>query len=357
MPMQTPRAHRSTELAKELARKGHEVTVYAVLGKYDYTTFERETNVKVRHIPLKWQYHLYSSDGDKKRYHIDKIMGRLFGKKYDFPDIEFKKVVKELVNDVGDNFDVLISIADPHQIHWGCALAKKSNSSSFPKIWIADCGDPYMKNGANKGNFKEYEKYERLFCEYCDFVTIPTIDALGGYFPEYRHKFKVIPQGFNFSLTNNPPPQNSITSFAYAGTFYRDLRNPSSFLELLAKTSKEFRFYVFTWHNNLLNPYLNKLKNRLIINEPIPREELITFLKKMDFLVNIDNVDCPHQIPSKLIDYGISGRPILNINPQKNNEVIVDEFLEGNYKQQFIVENINQYHITNVANQFLELCK
>ena len=36
-PMQTPRAHRTTELIIELAKRGYDVTVYAVLGKYDYT--------------------------------------------------------------------------------------------------------------------------------------------------------------------------------------------------------------------------------------------------------------------------------------------------------------------------------
>lgn len=357
MPMQTPRAHRSTELAKELASRGHEVTIYAVIGKYDYTKFEMETKVNVKHIPLKWQYYLYSSDGDKKRYFIDKVMGRLLGKKFDFPNIEFKKVVKELVNGIGENYDVLISIADPHQIHWGCALAKRSNPSSFPKVWIADCGDPYMRNGARKEKSKKYEKYERLFCEYCDYITIPVKEALGGYYQDYHHKFKVIPQGFNFSLNDSPAPLNSLPSFAYAGTFYKDLRNPSSFLELLANISKDFRFYVFTWHNDLLVPYISLLKNKLIIKEPIPREDLIAFLKTMDFLVNIDNVDCPNQVPSKLIDYGITGRPILNINPQKDNEVIVNEFINGNYEQQLIIENINQYHISNVANQFLKLCK
>jgi hypothetical protein len=357
MPMQTPRAHRSTELAKELARQGHEVTIYAVIGKYDYTKFERETKVNVKHIPLKWQYHLYSSDGDKKRYFIDKVMGRLLGKKFDFPNIEFKKVVKELVNDIGENYDVLISIADPHQIHWGCALAKKDNPLTFPKVWIADCGDPYMKNKPDSRLIFSYEKYERLFCEYCEFITVPVKEALGGYFPEYHHKFRIIPQGFNFSLSENIAPNNACLSFAFAGTFYKDLRNPSSFLALLANESRNFKFYIFTWHNELVKPFLPRLKDKVILKDPIPRVELIEFMKTMDFLVNIDNVDCPNQVPSKLIDYGISGRPILNINPQKNNEVIVGEFLERNYQQQLIIENLNQYHITNVANQFLDLCK
>ena len=41
-PMQTPRAHRTTELMIELAKRGYDVIVYAVLGKYDYTSFHRK---------------------------------------------------------------------------------------------------------------------------------------------------------------------------------------------------------------------------------------------------------------------------------------------------------------------------
>ena len=40
-PKQTPRAHRTTELAIELSRQGYDVTVYAVLGKYNYYDFAK----------------------------------------------------------------------------------------------------------------------------------------------------------------------------------------------------------------------------------------------------------------------------------------------------------------------------
>ena len=79
-PIQSPRSIRSTELIKELARRGHSVTVYAVLGKYDYADFLRETGIKVKPIPIHWELHPYSSDGDSKRTLIDKILGRLLRK-------------------------------------------------------------------------------------------------------------------------------------------------------------------------------------------------------------------------------------------------------------------------------------
>ena len=47
-PFQSPRSYRSTELAKELARTGNQVTIYAIKGEYDYTEFENKHKIKVK---------------------------------------------------------------------------------------------------------------------------------------------------------------------------------------------------------------------------------------------------------------------------------------------------------------------
>src|SRR5574344_1552457 len=87
-PIQSPRATRSTELVKELGRRGYDVTVYAVLGKYDYSQFENDFGVKVKHIPIKCQCTPYSSYGNSISI-IYKIATRLFSKWFEFPYIEF----------------------------------------------------------------------------------------------------------------------------------------------------------------------------------------------------------------------------------------------------------------------------
>jgi hypothetical protein len=80
---------------------------------------------------------------------------------------------------------------------------------------------------------------------------------------------------------------------------------------------------------------------------------MITELSHMDFLVNIENSDSPAQVPSKLIDYAISGRPILSINPIHLNEQTILEFLKFDFIEQYKIENIGQYHINTVAIHFL----
>jgi hypothetical protein len=353
LPMQTPRAHRTSELVKELGKRGHDVTLYAVLGKYDYTSFEKKYGVKVKNLPLRWMVHPYNSDNDKRRTLVDKVLGKLL-RKFEFPNIEFKhRVPKILKND--HNYDALITIADPHQIHWGVASLRKKSPHLVPPIWIADCGDPFMLNGSAH-HLSYFEKFERRFSEQCDFLTVPVEEAKQGYYSEYREKIRVIPQGFEFEEDEKRiEPNNAVLTFAYAGVFYKDIRNPETFLNYLCSVDKDFRFEVYTPDPSSIQPFRSKLGERLVLKSPLERKHLIAELKKKDFLINIENVNSPAQIPSKLIDYGIIGRPILSVNPVDLNQSVINEFLNRDYSNQYIVNNLEQYNIRNVADKFLEL--
>jgi hypothetical protein len=354
--MQTPRAHRTTELMKEFARQGHEVTVYAVLGKYDYSDFSKQfPSIKLKNISLKWMYHPYNSDGDGKRYFIDKALGKLLGKRYLFPNFEFHNRVQEILKKEHE-YDAVISIADPHQIHWGVASYRKNNPIQFPKTWIADCGDPFMNNDTTNIYPQKFAKYEHLFCQQADFITVPEPEATKGYYEEYRAKIKVIPQGFDFDENREKiEPNNSIPTFGYAGTFYEDIRNPRKFMELLCTIDKPFKFIVYSNHTVLINDFKEILGEKLEIRQGIPRDKLLRELEKMDFLVNLANVNRPNQIPSKLIDYAITGRPILNVKPTDPNKVQFLEFLISDYKSTLVVENIERYRISNVAKEFVNI--
>lgn len=358
--MQTPRAHRGTELIKELVRKGHEVTVYAVLGSYDYSAFLKEFPITLKSVPVRFQWHPYSSDADGKRYLIDKILGRILGRKYFFPEIEFYYCLpKALATEV--KHDYVISIADPHSLHWGVANFKKQYPEKFPAVWTADCGDPFMFAGKAAKHLQKFERYERMFCAACNYITVPFEKAKEAYYEEYRSKIRAIPQGFNFDLSlvenRTPKPINQIPRFAFAGMFINDIRNPQLILEHLAQSARQFVFEVFTPYTELLQPYMGRLANKLVIHRPIERQALLHQLAQMDFVLNIENLNSPTQLPSKLIDYAISGRPILSLNPQQPDYDKIDRFLEGDYTGRFTVDVIENYHISNVADKFLELAK
>jgi len=354
-PAQFPRTYRATELAKELARQGHEVILYAVLGQYDYAKFEKEYNLKANNIGPMW-FATLNSDGHGRRSFIDKVFYRLFHRLFEFPDIELMLRLPNIIKKEKE-IDLLISVAMPFPIHWGCALAKSLLPKEFPKIWAADCGDPYMGNKFRKTKPLFYFKYlEKWFCKKADYITIPVDGAREGYYHEFHNKIKVIPQGFRFDIYDiqSKQPNNVIPTFAYSGVFYKGFREPTSFLEYLTSVKTPFKFIIYTPDQSLISPYLSRLGEKIEVRSYIPRTELLNTLSTMDFLINIEN-GTSVQSPSKLIDYALTKRPILSFTSDVIPEATFLEFLQGDYTNQFIVQNIEQYRIENVAKSFLKL--
>lgn len=352
-PFNSPRSHRATELAKELARQGHDVTLYGVLGSYNYEEFEHEFSLKVRAIEG-LIFSTLSSDGSKKPSTLVKIGAKLFNKLLEFPDIELAFKMEKIIRNES-NTDLIVSVAVPYPLHWGLAWVRYKFPSIFPKIWVADCGDPYMGNKFKNRPF--YFKYiERWFCEKCDYITVPVEEAKSGYYPEFRNKIKVIPQGFRLDEVKIPEfrNDNSVITFIYAGTFYEGIRDPTALLEYLSALEIPFIFKVFTKNKKFLKPYEEKLKNKLFIYDYIPRKDLLIEMSQADFLINFSN-GTEVQSPSKLIDYALVNRPILEIKPNILEIGDVRDFLNKNYQNGMKFGEIAQYDIKNIAGEFLKL--
>lgn len=352
-PENSPRAYRATELCKEFARQGHEVVVFTLKKPKIHNDFEREFNVKIRDLgSLKFR----SPDFGNSRigFFLTRAVFRFLSLSIEYPDIELVYKVKKALKGV-KGYDLLVSIAVPYPIHWGVAWARTSKNR-IAKIWVADCGDPYM--GERTDSFRKWFYFsfiEKWFMHKTDFISIPVETAKIGYYPEFHKKIKIIPQGFRFDSEQDPVNYvaNEIPTFAYAGGFIPGIRDPRPFLDYLLNISINFRFIIYTSASALLDLYKEKLNGKLVVMNYIPREALLEVLSKMDFLVNFDN-NTSVQVPSKLIDYALAGRPILNVRSPLD-PVLIDQFLEGDYSGMHVVDNIQSYNIQNVAKQFLEL--
>ena len=350
-PALGPRAHRTTELAIELAKRGHKVTVYAMLGRFDYSNFSQKTNITFKNLGVS-KLGVTDNEGFYNKALWAKGLRRLFSKYAEVPNAELMPMVNKALKNEG-NIDYLITIAQPHTIHWSAANYVNSNPNKI-KFWVADCGDPYMKNPYHK-HPNYFERFEKNWGNKCNFITVPIASAKKAYYQEFEKKIKVIPQGFRFDnlkLANYKP--NAIPTFAYAGKVYIGLRDPSNFLEYLCGLNIDFKFIVYTKNENVFAPFKEKLGDKLIINGYLPRKELLRELSKMDFLLNIKNISQIQQ-PSKLIDYALTNRPILEISSLFDEEKEFQQFIEGNYENQVELKNINSYNITNVTNEFLSL--
>lgn len=352
-PHNSPRANRATELAKEFARQGHEVKVLTIFEKIDYTKLASDFGISIENLGVRrWKSPHFGSS--KIGFLITRAIYRMLSLSFEFPDIELAFLVNKALKNEKE-YDLLISIAVPYPVHWGVAWARTSKNR-IAKIWVADCGDPYM--GCETDSFSKlfYFKYvEKWFMRKADYISIPVESARSGYYDEFQGKIRVIPQGFNIEPITGASSmvENNVPTFAYAGGFIPNIRDPRPFLEYLSTLENDFKFIVYTNTPLLLTSYQGMLNGRLEIREYIPRKELLQILCKMDFLVNFDN-NTGVQVPSKLIDYAMTGRPVLNIKAKIESERIV-EFLNGDYSGKFNLGDIQNYNIENVVNKFLAL--
>ena len=312
-PENSPRSFRTTELAKELSRQGHSITVCFPTKGNDYSIFESKHNLMIKNLgDLKWKG--IDLKGDGRVLILRRGIRRVLLLLFEWPDIELMfRVSKILQNEHG--YDLLISIAVPYPIHWGVAKAR-TKANKIADKWIADCGDPYMGDTADSFRKLFYFKYlEKWFCRKADFITVPFDGAKSAYYPEFRDKIKIIPQGLRLDNLNIPEYKKEFNYpiFAYAGGFIPGKRDPGKLLEFLSECNREFKFVIYTSQESILIPYKKVLAEKLEIRKKIPREELLAVLSRMDFLINLDN-NTHTQLPSKLIDYAIAERPVLNIN-------------------------------------------
>jgi hypothetical protein len=351
-PEQKPRSQRAWQLGLRLAKDGHDVTLYALLGStYDYSQVEKEYGLKVRNLGVSWNG-LTDSEGHRKKHLVSGVIKNLLDEYDVFPGRDFYPMVRKALKKEGE-IDLLVSIASPHAIHW--AVARCIDRSKV-KTWIADSGDPFMLNPFMK-HHSCLEKQERLWCERCDYITVPIEEARKSYYPEYAGKIRVIPQGFDFQEIALPPyEKNDIPAFIFAGRAYENLRDPGSFLRYLSKCGRDYSFVVYTSSPDLFNSV--PIPGKMSVKGYIPRKELLPKLAMADFLINITNPSTV-QSPSKLIDYALSGRPILDISSSFTEEERdrFERFLNGDYTMAHRIENLDRYEIRNVAEAFISLAR
>jgi hypothetical protein len=359
-PSLSPRSFRATELAKEFASRGYFVKVIAPENKFNYKSFCDEYSIKLNRYKLTWRKHL--SIGNNREIIINRFLYKLGSLLIEYPEIEIMFRLGKILKSE-NNYDALISIAVPYPVHWGVAKTLNKNKS-LCRRWVADCGDPYMGSNRVANLFNKhpfYFKYiEKWFCRKTDFITIPFDEMAYGFYPEFRNKLVTIPQGFSFEIVpvKNNYTKNAVPTFIFAGSIYLKIRDPRPFMDYLCSLTVDFKFILYTKSYELLHEYIIKSKGRIELRYFVPREELLSEMAKCDFLVNIDLIQEGGSeifaVPSKLVDYVLSGRPILNIQTNKLNVEIIAQFLNGDYKNQRHFD-ISSYNIKSVANKFLEL--
>lgn len=352
-PKQIPRAFRAYELYKRLSQR-YQVDI--LIGDYrekimNNEKYEDKINKYIQTEKLKITF----LANLKIIQLLKKVIEYFIGERYLITRGNF--FIKNI--DL-HKYDVIISIGLPFYIHWIVANKIKNYKKSGGKIRsISDWGDPFVGQTTKK-IAPYFKNIQKKVCEIFDYIVIPTEKAKD-YYLDYtiKEKIKIIPQGVDFSRFKiETYKKNKIPHFIYTGIFYEKIRDPENFFKFLAELNKEFLFTIYTIkhgaiYNKLIKKYEQILGEKLEVYELISREECIKQLSKSDFLINIEN-ETSTQIPSKLIDYGISRRPILSFRSGDIPKEKFLQFLNGNYQGAKKID-ISRYDINTIIDEFIKI--
>jgi hypothetical protein len=251
---------RSRAGPKEFARQGHDVTVLTPKDPEEHPPFEKEYGVTIKDLGQpRWKE--VEIKGSGLILLIRRALRRFSNLLFEYPNIELMGMVKRALRKES-GYDLMISIAVPYPIHWGVASVR-SEEHPVAKTWIADCGDPYM--GQENDTFKPpfYFGYlEKKFCRKADFITVPVEGAIDAYYPEFRNKIRVIPQGFRFEdiELQEKPHNNGRPGIWLCRVVHPGKEGSVGVSSWLAGLDRDYEFHIYTTHPEIGEPWISREK-------------------------------------------------------------------------------------------------
>ncbi len=238
---------------------------------------------------------------------------------------------RKLVKD--SQIDAVVTVALPFTAHIvGLALKKE-----FPQLrWLCDMSDPFSylepsppNNQVLYGRLNHF--IEKLVFEQTDCMAVNCGVIAKHYsqmYPQCRAKIVEVPHLHSPSSNQAPPvvPSHLEQSngrhknLVYVGTLDGRCRDPRPFLDgcrrLLDRGSKpgvEVHFYGKIENCDAIFEIYQAFYNRwLFVHGPVEDSVALRVIQEADVLVNIGN-KYQTLLPSKLVDYGSTGKPILNV--------------------------------------------
>ena len=337
-PENTPRAFHTEGMIKEFQNAGYEVDVIIPETNFEYK--EKNIHTVRPYFRNKPKYSMnvqQKYDNNQKRSILSIIKSKVASFIYYFiwPDktLPYSYFAYKKAKQLNKQYDVLFTITGPYSPFLAGYFLKKNN---YAKKWIVDYGDPF--SGLEHGDTRFYDAFlEKKLLSIADFVTIPTEIAKKSYLHLVNEdKIIILPQQFQWNpIKSDYKIDPSKINLLYAGKMYHK-RPPDDLVTfLINNNSEDVVLHMFGDTDYFKEFFKDHTKNtpfkgQIIYNGFIDRALLLDIYTKMDYLINIE-WPTSNQKPSKLIDYNISNRPIINLPQDVNVKVEKqEEFKEIN---------------------------
>ncbi|MCX0373506.1 glycosyltransferase [Clostridium perfringens] len=164
-------------------------------------------------------------------------------------------------------------------------------------------------------------KWEKRIFNKCDKILIMECHKFHYFsekYLEYKNKMELV----NFPLLNKPEfnvsrkdTNISVKNIVYAGTFYRNLRNPQFALGTLLSVLENNSYNLIIMGggdcNDIVEEACNKLPNQIKFLGMQPHKIANEYISSASVLLSIGNSESP-MAPSKIYEYMATGKPIIH---------------------------------------------
>jgi glycosyltransferase involved in cell wall biosynthesis len=228
----------------------------------------------------------------------------------------------------GGKYDAVVSVSPTFT---AVLVGQHATRDGRRARWIMDLGDPFSlqeesppNNAALYGPLNRFVERRALRAAAAVSVTNQaTRELYASAFPEIALKLSVIPPLLSVpeaSRTSPFPPGKDRVRLVFVGTLYKGLRAPDFLIRLFAavvgrhtECHLELHFYGDSSACGESFATLPDMIGRhIFLHGVVDRGVVAAAIEHGDVLVNIGNATA-HQLPSKLVEYLASGKPILNI--------------------------------------------
>lgn len=209
--------------------------------------------------------------------------------------------------------DVIFSVGAPMASH----CAAKRFKSVHPEVrWVTYSVDSYAAQNKNRQRFIKFEKSVLAKSDY-NLLSEEIFNNSRFLYAEYQERVGTLP--YLLPVAKHKVSQNHYfdttkINLVYAGSFYKNIRNPAFLLNTFMQTKDEAVLHLFCSSDcdDLIDQLVVKSHGRIVRHGMVGADEIAVVYSEADVLVSVGNSLAEFK-PSKTFEYIAMGKPILNI--------------------------------------------
>ena len=314
------------QLAKESARRGHDVTTICYADGDRTAAFDGVKTIKID-TPSFLRENISVSPLTRKLRHLCSMASKLIHiKKYPLRSpVVVRRYCKVLEAALADGAEItVVASVNPLEAVIAADKIKKKYPERVRSVYY--CADTLSNEKGNDGILSaEYRtkcgiRWEKKLFESFDRVMIMECHRKHYFSEEFAgltEKMELVsfPLFARFEMKSEGEKQDYVR-LTYTGTLYRNLRNPQYLCTLLVELSKRTKIHVCFLGSGDCDDIIDKAareSNGAVENLGMqPHTAAMEYIGNADALLSIGNADSP-MAPSKIYEYMSTGKPIIHV--------------------------------------------